>query len=103
MWAMVLMCALMGMIVVSSAALQHVSTWRAMSGWIATLRPAFIVLHLALITALWFRWSDLVHWGFRKGWILADHLRLMLGLRPRVMAMLVLLEVVLVIRPLEWL
>jgi hypothetical protein len=102
-WAVGFVVILLAMVLVSALALQHLRTWQAMSTWIAALRPAFIVVHLALLAALWFRWADLVQWGFRKGWVLPAHVRPLLGLRRRVVVMLCLLEVVLVIRPFEWL
>jgi hypothetical protein len=102
----VVLVALLGLIglmaLLTSWALRHPDSWQAISGWLQALRPLFITVHLMLLAALWGRWAQLVRWGVRKGWVRPTLVWSLMAVRPRVVLMLAVLELVMVIRPYEW-
>lgn len=78
--------------------------WAALPRTMAAVKPALVVLHLVLIALLWLRWSVVIAWLHRHGWVHAQKVKLALSMRGQVVTLLLVLELVVVVRwPLDWL
>lgn len=78
--------------------------WAALPRTMAAVKPVLVVLHLVLIALLWLRWSVVIAWLHRNGWVHAQKVKLALSMRGQVVTLLLVLELVVVVRwPLDWL
>jgi hypothetical protein len=75
----------------------HLSALQAFSTWLKVIKPALIALHLTLIALLWLHWPAVVTWLADKGWVHASNVETVLAQRPRIVAMLCAIEIILVI------
>lgn len=95
---------LVAMVLAGILAAAGPAAWGALSKGLATLKPAIVAVHLILIGGLFWRWSRVIAWLYRHGWVHPDNLALALSMRNRVVGLLLALEVLVVMRlPFAWL
>jgi hypothetical protein len=102
-WMLMCLIVLLGLIMVASFSLKNTQTLVTISSAVQSLRPFLIAAHGLFLALLYWRWASLVHWVSKKGWIAPSQKPWLGTMRTRVMTLLIIFEVVLVIRPLEWL
>ena len=102
-WLLIGLLGLVLMTVVANVALRNQEAWLGMSQMLRAARPALIVLQLAVIAVLWWRWHSVMVWAHHKKWVSATALPTALSVRHRVIVLLLICELSMVIRPLSWL
>lgn len=76
--------------------LRHIDAVQAFSAWLDVAKPVFVASYILAIAALWWRWSQTIHWLASKSLVHPSNVAMALSQRNRIITMLVALEVIVV-------
>ncbi|MBW8832910.1 MAG: hypothetical protein JF606_26670 [Burkholderiales bacterium] len=102
MWIGIVLTTLVVLAGAAVLALQSPGAWLGAAGWIAAVKPVIVLVHLAVIATLWWNWTRVVDWLYRRGRIAAASVLPCLAMRNQLLVWVLLIELLTVIRPWEW-